>query len=122
MPDQPKPKAPDADLQEVSGVEKADLDLGKKIARHRHDPLVQAAGNAGKIGDQVPLYALSAGLLVVGVESRERPLTGSGVRMLAALCAADLSKRLMKHMVSRSRPHVLLDNGRYETKAGASHE
>ncbi len=69
MPDEPKPNVDrdDADLPEASAVEKADVDLGQKMASHRDDPLVKAAGYAGKLGDQAPLYALSAGLLVVGL-------------------------------------------------------
>jgi membrane-associated phospholipid phosphatase len=42
--------------------------------------------------------------------------------MLAAVAAADLSKRLTKSLVRRTRPHVLLDEGRYETDAGGSEE
>ena len=34
--------------------------------------------------------------------------------------AADLSKRLVKGLVRRTRPHVLLDDGRYKTEAGGS--
>ena len=40
--------------------------------------------------------------------------------MLAALGAADVSKRLTKSLVRRTRPHVLLDDGRYQTDAGGS--
>lgn len=124
MPDEPKPNAENnnADLREASDVEKADVDLGKKMASHRDDPLVKAAGDVGKLGDQGPLYALCAGLLFVGLASRDRRLAGSGISMLAALGAADLSKRLTKRIVSRTRPHVLLDGGRYETDAGGSDE
>ncbi len=106
MPDEPKPNVDrdDADLPEASAVEKADVDLGQKMASHRDDPLVKAAGYAGKLGDQAPLYALSAGLLIVGLASRDRRLTGSGISMMAALGVADLSKRLTKRLVSRTRP------------------
>ena len=124
MPDEPNPNAENnnADLQEASDVEKADIDLGKKMASHRDDPLVKAAGYAGMLGDQAPLYALSAGLLIVGLTSRDRRLAGSGISMMAALGVADLSKRLTKRLVSRTRPHVLLDDGCYETDAGGSDE
>jgi membrane-associated phospholipid phosphatase len=40
--------------------------------------------------------------------------------MLAAIGAADLGKRLAKRLVRRTRPHVLLDEGRYETDTGGS--
>ena len=124
MPDEPEPNVDrdDADLQEAPAVEKADVDLGRKIASHRGDPLVKAAGYAGKLGDQAPLYALSAGLLIVGLASRDRRLAGSGISMMAALGVADLSKRVTKRLVSRTRPHVLLDDGCYESDAGGSGE
>jgi membrane-associated phospholipid phosphatase len=103
-----------------SDLERADIELGKKMASHREDPAVKAAGEAGKIGDQGPLYAISAALLITGLASRNRRLADSGIGMLAALGAADLSKRLTKSLVSRTRPHVLLDEGRYEKGAGGS--
>ena len=110
---------PDRDA-EKSELEKADVELGKKIAKHRHHPVAKAAGNAGKIGDQGPLYALSAGLLAVGVSSRDRRLTDTGLSMLAAIATADVAKRLVKRLVHRTRPHVVLDEGHYEADAGGS--
>ncbi len=115
-------KDPQPDSKEASDVEKADVEVGKKMASHRDDPLVKAAGYAGKVGDQAPLYALSTGLLIVGLASRDRRLAGSGISMMAALGVADLSKRLTKRLVSRTRPHVLLDDDRYGTEAGGSDE
>jgi membrane-associated phospholipid phosphatase len=40
--------------------------------------------------------------------------------MLAAIAAADGGKRLAKSLVRRTRPHVLFEQGRYETAAGGS--
>lgn len=105
---------------QAGDVEKADIELGKKLAKHRHHPVTKAAGKAGKIGDQGPLYALSAGVLAVGVASRDRRLTDTGLSMLAAIAAADGAKRLVKSLVHRTRPHVVLDEGRYEADAGGS--
>ncbi len=124
MPDEQRSESHNSatDSEHVSDVEKADVEVGKKMASHRDDPLVKAAGYAGKLGDQAPLYALSAGLLIVGLASRDRRLTGSGISMMAALGVADLSKRLTKRLVSRTRPHVLLDDGCYESDAGGSDE
>jgi membrane-associated phospholipid phosphatase len=119
---EPNSGSPDAELEEASDVEKADVELGKKLASHRDEPAVKAAANAGKIGDQAPLYAISAAVLMAGFASRNRRLAGSGLCMLAALGAADLSKRLTKALVSRTRPHVLLDEGRYEKDAGGSED
>jgi membrane-associated phospholipid phosphatase len=113
-------KASNPDLQNAPEIEKADVELGAALASHRDDPAVKAVGSAGKIGDQGPLYALSAGMLIAGLASRNRRLAGSGLSMLAAIGVADVSKRLIKRVVSRTRPHVLLDDGRYETDAGGS--
>ena len=40
--------------------------------------------------------------------------------MLAAVAAADAGKSLTKRLVKRTRPHVLLEQGRYEAEAGGS--
>jgi membrane-associated phospholipid phosphatase len=105
---------------QASDLEKADIEVGKKLAKHRHHPVAKAAGKAGKIGDQGPLYALSLGLLAVGVSARDRRLTDTGLSMLAAIASADVAKRLVKNLVRRTRPHVALDEGRYEADAGGS--
>jgi membrane-associated phospholipid phosphatase len=105
---------------DASDLEKADVELGTKLARHRDHPLAKAAGKASKIGDQGPLYAISAGLLIIGLAARDRRLARSGISMLGAIGAADLSKRLVKALVRRTRPHVLLDENRYETDTGGS--
>ncbi|MDQ6654643.1 MAG: phosphatase PAP2 family protein [Verrucomicrobiota bacterium] len=104
----------------TSEVENADIALGKELASQRDHPAVKAAGAAGKIGDQGPLYAISAALLCCGLFSRDRRVIGSGVAMLGAVALADLTKRGVKATVSRTRPHVLLDEQRYETEAGGS--
>lgn len=124
MPDDAVPQSQEsnAEMREASEVEKADIELGKKIARHRDDPAVQAAGIAGKIGDQGPLYAISAAVLVTGLAARNRRLAGSGICMLAAIGAADLSKSLTKRLVRRTRPNVLLEEGRYHKDVGGSEE
>lgn len=120
MPTDPD-KAP-AELPRAADVESADVALGKKLASERDSPAVKAAAKAGEIGDQGPLYVLSAALLVAGLAARERRLAGSGISMLVAVGAADLSKRLVKGLVRRTRPHVLLDEGRYDADTGGSSE
>jgi membrane-associated phospholipid phosphatase len=103
-----------------SEVEKADIALGKKIASKRHHPAVKAAASAGEFGDQGPLYALATGVLAVGVASRDRRVTDCGLAMVAAIAVADLGKRITKRLVRRTRPHVLLEEGRYDADAGGS--
>ena len=105
---------------DATDLERADIELGKKIAKHRHHPVAKAAAKAGKFGDQEPLYALSAGVLAVGVASRDRRLTDTGLAMLAAIAAADVTKRVVKSLVRRTRPKALLDEGEYEADTGGS--
>ena len=104
----------------VTDLEKADIELGTKIAKHRHHPVAKAAGKAGELGDQGPLYALSSGVLAVGVASRDRRLTDTGLSMLAAVAAADVAKRIAKSLVRRTRPKALLEEGDYEADTGGS--
>ncbi|HKP93897.1 MAG TPA: phosphatase PAP2 family protein [Chthoniobacterales bacterium] len=115
-----KTDSPKAGTTDTSDVEKADIELGKKIAKHRHHPLAKAAGKAGKFGDQEPLYALASGVLIVGVTARDRRVTDTGLSMLAAIAAADVIKRVAKRLVRRTRPRALLEHGRYEADAGGS--
>ena len=103
-----------------SEVEKADIALGKKIASKRHHPAVKAVASAGKLGDQGPLYALATGVLAVGVASRARRVTDCGLAMLAAIALADVGKRIVKRVVRRTRPNVLLEEGRYDADTGGS--
>jgi membrane-associated phospholipid phosphatase len=103
-----------------SEVEKADIALGKKLAKNRHHPAVKGAGIAGKLGDQGPLYALATGVLGVGVASRDRRVTDCGLAMLAAIALADVGKRIVKRVVRRTRPNVLLEEGRYDADTGGS--
>jgi membrane-associated phospholipid phosphatase len=108
------------DVASAADLEKADIEIGKKIAKHRHHPAAKAAGKAGKLGDQGPLYALSSGLLAVGVAARDRRLTDTGLCMLAAIAAADVTKRIVKKLVRRTRPKALLDEGDYKADTGGT--
>src|SRR2546423_7578796 len=110
----------DDDDASVTDVEKADIELGTKIAKHRHHPVAKAAGKAGKLGDQGPLYALSSGVVAVGVIARDRRLTDTGLSMLAAIGAADVTKRIVKRLVRRTRPKALFDEGDYKADMDGS--
>ena len=107
---------------ETSRIEKADIRLGEALAAKRDHPFVKTAGQADVIGDQGPLYGLSAVVLAAGLITRDRRLARTGVSMLAGIAAADLGKRLTKGLVHRSRPHVLMDEDRYEAGGGGSDE
>ncbi|HEX8077720.1 MAG TPA: phosphatase PAP2 family protein [Chthoniobacterales bacterium] len=114
------PQRDNAEAKPATDLEKADIDLGAKIAKHRHHPVAKAAAKAGKFGDQGPLYALASGVLAVGAASRDRKITDTGLSMLAAIAAADVTKRIAKKLVRRTRPKALLDDGDYEADTGGS--
>lgn len=113
---------PRRDVADASPVERADIALGEKLASKRKHPAVKAAAKLGEITDQEPLYALSGVVLAVGLITRNPKLAGAGVRLLAAVAAADLAKSAVKNLVTRTRPHVLMDEDRYEADSGGGDE
>ena len=110
------------DLADASRIEKADLELGKEIGKRRHHPAVKAASKFGKLGDQGPLYALSVGLLTIGLLTRNRRLSGSALSMFGAIALADRAKCGVKALVHRTRPNVLLEEGHYARGEGGSED
>ncbi|HEX8231852.1 MAG TPA: phosphatase PAP2 family protein [Caulobacteraceae bacterium] len=110
------------DVADATPVEQADIAIGSRLARLRHHPWVEAACKAGEVTDQEPLYAISSAVLALGVVTRNPRLAGAGVRMMAAVAAADFLKSRVKGAVTRTRPHVLMDDGRYELDTGGGEE
>lgn len=100
-------------------AEAADVRMGAELAAaHRHKAWARYADKAAELGDQEPLYAVGAGMLVIGLFARSPKLAKTGFSVLARVSVADLSKRLVKRCVKRTRPAELLDHGRYETDTG----
>jgi hypothetical protein len=122
MFDQNAPEADDQreDVAAASDLERKDVELGAKLAKHREHPVAKAAGDASKVGDQGPLYTISAAVMLAGVVGRDRRVARSGIFMLAAVGLADVTKRIVKAQVRRTRPHVLLDEDRYAADGGGS--
>jgi membrane-associated phospholipid phosphatase len=98
-------------------AEEADIAVTQRLARHRHHGAVRALGTLSEAGDQAPLLSLSGAVLVFGLSTGETRTAKAGGRMLAAVLVATGIKSLLKHLVSRTRPHVLLDEGRYAVQA-----
>ena len=73
-----------------------------------------------EIGDQPPMTAASATILVCGLAFRDRRMARAGVRMLAALGLATLIKSAIKNNVDRTRPGEVIKNGRYRLQPGNS--
>jgi membrane-associated phospholipid phosphatase len=99
-----------------TALEEADVAVAARLAAHRHHPAMRAAGALSEIADQPPLFALCGAVLAYGFLAGDRRAALGGGRMLAAFLAATWMKGGLKRLVSRTRPNVLLDEGRYDVR------
>lgn len=102
----------------VKAVEGADIAIAKLFTPLRNDPAVKAIGTASEVGDQPPLYAISAGVLATGVLTGDRRTAKAGLRMLAAHVLTIRFKNAIKHVIDRSRPDLIAKEGKYEMRPG----
>lgn len=98
--------------------EKADAAVARAFADYQDSPIVRAIAAVGKVGDQPPLRALSGAVLAAGLLRRDRQMVRAGLRMLAAHTLATAAKNVVKRRVDRTRPNVLVKEGRYNMKRG----
>ncbi len=105
------------DIEAGSAAEEADVALAAHLAGHRDHPVVRGLGAMSDIGDQPPLLALSGAVLAYGLLAGNRRAAGAGARMLGSVLLATWIKTGLKRLVARTRPNVLLDDGRYELEA-----
>lgn len=99
-------------------VERADIDAVRAAAKYRETAVVRAAGLYGGLADQPPLTALSLGMIGVGLARGDPPVARAGFRMLAAHAIGTAVKTVLKTYVDRTRPALLVDEGRYELAKG----
>lgn len=118
MTDDQIPDAP----ADANAVEQADVAVAKAVAPARGSPFVKALGALSEIGDQPQMRALCAGVIAAGWWRGDARLALTGVRMLAAHSLATGLKTAVKHRVDRTRPSVLVEEGRYEMEVGDSRE
>lgn len=97
----------------VDKVEDAELEFARTLEGLRNHPLADALHPVSKMADQPPMLALAAAGLLVGVFGAHRRVESASARALAAVLLATGAKHLIKHTVTRSRPHKLLDEGEY---------
>lgn len=116
-PHQSAKSAPDTPAV-VRAVEEVDVAAAQAASNYREKPVVRALGKLGDLADQPPLVAFSLATLAAGLLSRRPTLALAGLRMVAAHAAATGAKAVVKRTVDRTRPHVLVEEGRYETGAG----
>ncbi len=103
-------------------VEKTDIAVARATEPVRNHPLMRIAGDLSDVADQPPLRTIAGMTLVAGALGRSERLTGAGARMLVAHQLATSAKSLIKGAVDRTRPYVLLDEGRYERGKGEHEE
>lgn len=106
----------------ASPIEEADVAVAKAVAPLSKSRLVRALGVLSEVGDQPEMRMLCAGVIGVGLYRGDAKLARAGVRMLAAHSVATGMKSLIKHRVDRTRPNLLVEEGRYGMQAGQSHE
>jgi membrane-associated phospholipid phosphatase len=102
------------DINATSAAEEADVALTTHLAKHKDHPFVRGLGTISEVGDQPPLLVISGAVLAYGVLAGDRRAAGAGARMLGSLVLATWIKTGLKHLVARTRPNVLLDEGQYE--------
>jgi len=104
------------EVEAGSAAESADIAAATRLASHKDHPVMRLLGAASEVGDQPPLVALSGAVLAYGVFSGDRRAAQAGGRMLASFLLATAVKTGLKRLVSRTRPNVLLNEGRYEVR------
>lgn len=118
-------KKPPAEARRASKLEQADARIAAALGPHHDHPVIAAVGKASEIADQPPMLALTAATALAGFVLRRPALLRAGLRMLASEIVATGIKTRIKHRVDRTRPHKMLDEGRYVLRhAGeaASHD
>jgi membrane-associated phospholipid phosphatase len=104
----------------VAAVEKSDRAVVREAAVVRHAWPVRLLGKLGELGDQPPMVALCASTVALGLARRNGSMAATGLRMLAAHALATGIKHVVKSSVDRTRPRLLVEEGRYETGPGRS--
>ena len=112
---------PDAPAQ-ANLLERADVAVAKAVAPVSDTPLVKVLGALSEASDQPQMRILCAGMIVAGWVRGDRRLAGAGIRMLAAHSLATGIKTLIKHRIDRTRPTLLVEEGRYDMAPGNSDE
>ncbi|MCH2498564.1 hypothetical protein BA950_15320 [Erythrobacter sp. SAORIC-644] len=103
----------------AESIEDADAALVEKVAPS-DKAVVQTLSLIGEIGDQPPMRALCASLIVIGLIRRDAKLAMAGARMLTAHTIATKAKNILKKRVDRVRPDSREGKDDHRVKAGVS--
>jgi membrane-associated phospholipid phosphatase len=96
-------------------IEHADVALSVEAARLRGHPATRVMGALSELADQPPTFTLTALAALAGLALGRPRLARGALRGFAAAAVATAAKSAIKATVVRTRPYVLLDEGRYET-------
>ncbi len=110
---------PDA-VKDASALEQADVAVTQAAAPYRETTVVRLLGSLSELADQPQLFSICAGTALLGLATGNRRLARSGARMFAAEFIATALKTAVKRSVDRTRPKLLVDEGRYEMRPGNS--
>jgi membrane-associated phospholipid phosphatase len=102
----------------IKTVEAADVEVSRSVSDYKDSAPVKALGVFGEMTDQPPLYAFIGGVAAVAVIRRDRRLLGTAGRMFAAHWLGIRAKNAVKNAVDRTRPQMLIEEGRYELTKG----
>ncbi|WP_161992789.1 phosphatase PAP2 family protein [Aureimonas leprariae] len=105
---------------EPDDLEDLDRQVAERAARRRHHPVIRALGWISEIADQPQLAAVCGVTALVGIVRGDRRLAGTSVLMLAGHGLATFAKSILKRRINRTRPHVAVEEGRYEMGPGRS--
>ena len=109
-----------SDIHVDTPLEEAELGLAQKLAGLRDQPIAEALHPVSELADQPPMLGIAAAGLVAGLLLRQPRLQSASARALLSVALATGAKHVIKHTVTRSRPHRLLDQGEYLRERGAS--
>ena len=110
------------DLPDADPIERTDVALAREAGRYRENPGIRALGGLSELADQPPLIAICALTLAAGLLTRRPRLALAGARMLSSHLVAAGMKAVVKHRVDRTRPHLLVEENRYERGPGEHDE
>lgn len=102
----------------IKRVEQADVEVSRSVSSIRDTAPVAALGWLGKMTDQPPLYAFIGGVAAAALIRGDARLLHSSARMLGAHWLGIRMKNVAKSAVDRTRPHMLIEEGRYEAGKG----
>lgn len=102
----------------IKKVEEADVEISQSISGWKDTAPVEALGWLGKMTDQPPLYAFIGGVAAAALIRRDTKLLRTSARMLVAHWLGIRAKNAVKGAVDRTRPQMLIEEGRYEAGKG----